>query len=717
MGVPALFAWLTRKYPSIAQKCVEERHVVNGTPIPADISKPNPNGFEADHLYLDMNGIIHPCCHPESGEEVKDEADMFRAIFNYIDRLVSIVRPRRLLYLAVDGPAPRAKMNQQRARRFRSGQEIREKLETIEKRRTELEGQGKRLPQQLLGEGKEPFDSNCITPGTPFMQRLSAHLEYYVLLRLSRAEPGWTGLKVVLSDASVPGEGEHKIMDFIREQRAAVGHNPNMHHVMYGADADLIMLGLVSHEPNFHVIREQFKPPGKSPCALCGYRGHKVAQCPGLPEDEAAVESQRGGKGGRGTAESARFIWVHLSALRWHIERELWTSPGRPPRWLGERLVDDWVFLCFLVGNDFLPHLPSLRIREGAIDRLVTIYRTLPGGGGDALFLHRDGAICAERLELFLEAVGKVEDEIFQDRRKASRKESSEREKRRLAKLSGKLTAHQHHTLKHGKDVDIATIYMSTLAEADPSAGDTNEAPRTPEISLGHSHAPKWALPLDDIDTSGLTEEAVTLEPISAGITLRKEELSDEAKEWLARKRQREQTRSTSIPHDTRIDTAATLPAPLIPPQGQERGLAGDSVGMDDDSEQNDNVGSSLESDGETNDDVRLWEAGWKDRYYLAKFQQPSTNVTFKTSITREYTRGLSWVLQYYYQGVPSWEWYYPYHYAPFASDCSGIVSSDLIFEDRGEPFLPLTQLMVKHPKHTRIFTYTHTYTYLPTIC
>ena len=103
MGVPALFAWLTRKYPSIAQKCTEERRVVNGTALPPDLSKPNPNGFEADNLYLDMNGIIHPCCHPESGEAPKSEAEMFRAIFEYIDRLVSIVRPRKLLYLAVDG--------------------------------------------------------------------------------------------------------------------------------------------------------------------------------------------------------------------------------------------------------------------------------------------------------------------------------------------------------------------------------------------------------------------------------------------------------------------------------------------------------------------------------------------------------------------------------------------------------------------------------------
>ena len=80
---------------------------------------------------------------------------------------------------------------------------------------------------------KEAWDSNAITPGTPFMDLLAQSLRYWVVEKMN-SDPGWKNLEVIISDASVPGEGEHKIMEFVRSQRASPEHDPNTRHVIYG---------------------------------------------------------------------------------------------------------------------------------------------------------------------------------------------------------------------------------------------------------------------------------------------------------------------------------------------------------------------------------------------------------------------------------------------------------------------------------------------------
>ena len=66
-------------------------------------------------------------------------------------------------------------------------------------------------------------------------------------------------LQIIVSDASEPGEGEHKIMRLIRDLRSGPGYRPNTRHVVFGQDADLLLLSLLLHEPHVFVMRELFE--------------------------------------------------------------------------------------------------------------------------------------------------------------------------------------------------------------------------------------------------------------------------------------------------------------------------------------------------------------------------------------------------------------------------------------------------------------------------
>ena len=272
------------------------------------------------------------------------EEDIFLSIFSYIEHLFSTIKPRKFFFLAVDGVAPRAKMNQQRSRRFRTAQEARDQREKAIRR-------GEELPKE------DPFDSNCITPGTAFMARLSKQLEYFVAKKVSE-DSNWRSVRVVLSGHDVPGEGEHKIMEYIRTARSQPGYNGNTRHCLYGLDADLIMLSLVSHDPHFALLREHvaFGPRRSRP-------------------------TTQGGQ---------KFYLLHISLLREYLELEF-TSLREvlPFKYDLENIIDDYILLHIFVGNDFLPHLPGLHINEGALELLFQIYkRVLPKCDGYLSLIH-----------------------------------------------------------------------------------------------------------------------------------------------------------------------------------------------------------------------------------------------------------------------------------------------------------------------------------------
>jgi 5'-3' exonuclease len=88
------------------------------------------------------------------------------------------------------------------------------------------------------------------------MMQLCQQLHFFVKYKCSN-DPAYQNLEVVLTDGIVPGEGEHKMLDYIRQLRLRDSYDPNTRHCFYGADADLIMLSLLTHEPHFTIIREE----------------------------------------------------------------------------------------------------------------------------------------------------------------------------------------------------------------------------------------------------------------------------------------------------------------------------------------------------------------------------------------------------------------------------------------------------------------------------
>ena len=335
-----------------------------------------------------MNGIIHGASHPPDADLFADpisEGEMMKGIMHYIDRVIQIARPQQSIFMAIDGVAPRAKMNQQRSRRFRA-------MRDMEESRKEAQKRGE-VPQQLGGEGGV-FDSNCITPGTEFMRRVSDTIKYMIRKKI-KEDPLWKDLKVYFSGHEVPGEGEHKIMQHIRDMKNAPTYLPNTRHCMYGADADLIMLGLVSHEPHFTLLREvvNFNSFNNGP-------------------------NKNGMKAIVKHTKESEFQLLHLSLLREYLDVEFGGQKGNEASGVEpynlECVIDDFVFLTFLVGNDFLPHMPSLDIGDGAFDLLFNTYKEQRNGWGKGGYLTYAGNIVsAKRLEAFLKVVGAAENDIF----------------------------------------------------------------------------------------------------------------------------------------------------------------------------------------------------------------------------------------------------------------------------------------------------------------
>ncbi|KAJ1427822.1 XRN 5'-3' exonuclease N-terminus-domain-containing protein [Ochromonadaceae sp. CCMP2298] len=744
MGVPAFYRWISEKYSKIVVDMLEERPaVVEGTVIPLVLNEPNPNDIEYDNLYVDMNGLIHPCSHPEDREPPKNEEEMYENVTKYLDRLVAAVRPRRMLYLAVDGVAPRAKMNQQRSRRFRAAQDVKEKRQMMDEVVAEMGEMGYEAPEEKEGAG---WDSNVITPGTAFMTNLSAFIRFYILNRMNR-DPFWRTIKVVFSDASEPGEGEHKIMGFIRNQRAQPGFDPNQRHILHGLDADLIMLALATHEAHFTILREkvtfgrQKEPEVSEAQRLLNARSMRngvLVSCL-HPQDEWVYKTP--------------LQALHVNRLREYLDNEFaCLKQGLPFPYDLERIIDDFIFICFFVGNDFLPHLPSLDIRDGALDFLMETYKDLLPSMG--YITSPGGKLNLRAADVILGRVGEIEDEIFKMRKKSSDQEERKRQERYGGGRGGRggrgrgNDGGRGNSGFNGNGAPAAAYIIPARAAKPPlptAPKPTAPALVVPESTVGPSpngsDAGKNLAAADAIRQSLLGKRAAATPAEGADAVGAVAEAKEGEAEWeegkskMAKVKVGKKTRSTpDADAPTRRGRSKVVKEEVV--KEEDEGVKEEEE--EDDAEMEAEVEEEVEEVVEVverapkrvmtaaelnqakneiakrmkdreqatidnnritvEDHVKLHETGWKERYYSEPFKKE--NIESGGGLSRmcvTYVQGLAWVLRYYYEGVPSWNWYYPFHYAPFASDLRNIDQFDVTFE-LSKPFRPIEQLLAVFP-------------------
>jgi 5'-3' exonuclease len=295
MGIPFYFKKVMRQFP----------HVLHGkAPVCA-------------RLFLDFNGIIHTCAgdlKKQTSVVIVDfESELIVAVCNYVDQLVSIICPTELVYLSIDGIPSMAKIQQQRRRRYMSALE------------------------SLHSSGEKSWDTNAISPGTVFMNKLADVLRIHI----QRYD-----IEAILSDSMDPGEGEHKIIKYMRvhpimstnEKEKEKEKGKGKATIIYGLDADLIMLSLL----------ETVNSKDTEPIYL-------------MRESQAYDMGKR----------SEPFLYMNVSQFRVILADHIATMYGLHC----PQSIQIYVFMCFFIGNDFLPALSHLKLTDDGLEIILNAYQ------------------------------------------------------------------------------------------------------------------------------------------------------------------------------------------------------------------------------------------------------------------------------------------------------------------------------------------------------
>ena len=320
MGIPSYFSHIVKKYKHIVESMENQ-------------------DIQYDNLYMDSNSIIYDMLHSMESMQCDDdfEIKLINAVISKIEDYIKIIKPSNTIFIAFDGVAPLAKMNQQKIRRYKS-----HFMEEC----------------AFLNKIQVKWSSSQITPGTKFMTLLSKKMNEYFK---DNKEKKYNVKKVIISAADEKGEGEHKLYEYMRK-------NPDINHntAVYGLDADLIMLSIfhVKYQKNIYIFRE----------------------APAFMTD----------------SENDELYILNIKLLCQSIHAEM--SCKYPDK----QRIDDYVFMCFLLGNDFLPHIPALNIRTTGINVILNFYNKMIGDYSDR-FLTKDNEIQWKWFFVFIKEIAKHE--------------------------------------------------------------------------------------------------------------------------------------------------------------------------------------------------------------------------------------------------------------------------------------------------------------------
>ena len=403
-----------------------------------------------------------------------------------------------------------------------------------------------------------------------------------------------------------------------------------------------LSVGLLTPFPPTQMV---FNKSGRAPDMkqiLADMEARKKAEGQGV---SAAVEAAK--------ADKKPYQMVRISVLREYLVGDLGGRQPLPFERDNERILDDFVFLCFFCGNDFLPHMPTLEIREGAIDLLMTVYRNLLPTMG---YLCEGSEVNLERVQIFVKEVAKFESVIFQKRGRMLNNQKSRRRREKAQAEAAKRFQEQQGGQQGQRHMGPPG---TQLHQSNQSAADALKQ----KLAGKHTR-------FDGGGEDANPSKKAKVEPEGAH-----KEGSDGADEG----------KSTGGGEGSNAKPEATEGEKIQNLQNMKDQLA--KIVKD--------KGDMMDDLIAKPDQIRLNEAGFRERYYETKFHVkpgPEQEALIR-NIVEKYVEGLCWVMKYYYEGCASWKWFYPYHYAPFASDLVDIKDLNIEFE-KGEPFKPFEQLM-----------------------